>query len=165
MKTQRGMECWATNLTLAFSTTRTAELSAVRAGHTLTPPPSSSSFTERGQLENFQGYYRQSNPKPPALCRSAWTNCGKPRFSYSTTNKSPMTTRTWYCNYLALISSVQRVGYSCDCCWNLCWNSSIRCTQTAGFRQGYCRSIFWFPVFCPETGICRTGTRPVNRGT
>jgi len=41
MKTQRGMECWGSDLTLTFGTTRTAELSAVRAGHTLhfNPPP------------------------------------------------------------------------------------------------------------------------------
>lgn len=164
MKDQRGIECWACKLTLAFGTTRTAELSAVRAGHTLTPPPL---YWTRTNF-NFPRILPAIEPGTFRLMAQCLNQLWYPSpllFYFKQTNKSRTTTRTWYCNYLALISSVQRVGYSCDCCLNLCWSSSIRCTQTAAYRQGYCRSIFWFPVFCPETGICRTGTRPLNRDT
>lgn len=162
MKTQRGMECWVSNITLSFGTTRTAELSAVRAGHTLSPPPLLNAHNLKFSKDTIGNRTRNlplygAVPEPTVVFLAP--------LILLQTNKSRITTRTWYCNYLALISSVQRVGYSCGCCLNLCWSSSIRCTQTAAYRQGYCRSIFCFPFFCPETGICRTGTRPVNRDT
>ena len=52
---RRGMECWASILTVTFGKTRTAEVTALRAGHTLRPRKSlGAHFWYR--LSGFQGY-------------------------------------------------------------------------------------------------------------
>ena len=80
MKSHGGMKCWASILTLTFRTARMAQLSAIRASHTLpTQKVTGTHFCYRlsgpqgywmrkernRSLGNFQGPYRESDPEPP----------------------------------------------------------------------------------------------------
>jgi hypothetical protein len=105
MKTRGGMKV-GLPLTLTFGTTRTAEVSALRAGRTLPPGeiPWYSVLWEAewtpewtGHLKIFQGPYRESNPEPPVFCRSSSTNCASRLQFYSSCINSVFShhQRTW----------------------------------------------------------------------
>jgi len=84
-----GMECCDSTLILTFGTTRTAELPVLRTNRTINPQVPWYSFLVEAEwtsgllnsdgwnrpFENSQGPYRESNPEPPFLWRSASTNC------------------------------------------------------------------------------------------
>jgi hypothetical protein len=81
LRLRSGMDFRASILTLTFGTTRTAELSALRAGCTLTPrkflgshfyymlsgPQGYWCWQKFRLLQDFKGFHRESNPGPPVL--------------------------------------------------------------------------------------------------
>jgi hypothetical protein len=114
------MECRDSILNLTFGTTRTAELSALCAGHTVAPrkflgnhfwTPRLLKMDRRNRLlENFQRPYRESNLEPPVLGCSASTNHANTPFHLAVDNlmKISVNKPQWIVTHCKVLHRAQR---------------------------------------------------------